>query len=194
MKISLISLTKSFGDKTLFENLTVDFPEHGTVLVTGGSGVGKTTLLRIIAGLDKRYGGSVIGVTQGSLSYAFQEHRLFPDLTALENVALVFPDEKGSEAIAAASEMLTRLGFTEAEQALYPSELSGGMKQRVSLARAFVKKSELLILDEPFKELDPALVDRVADLIREASVDRLVLTVTHESLEKLTGVTKTIQL
>ena len=194
MSIIISSLSKSFGGRTVLEGLSLELPERGTVVISGGSGVGKTTLLRIIAGLDKKYGGSLLGMPEGGVSYAFQEHRLFPGITTLENVALVFPDEKSEVAIATASEMLDRLGIGKEEQALFPSELSGGMRQRVSLARAFVKKAPILILDEPFKELDPSLVDRVAEIIEKEARERLVLLVTHEFREKIISTDLTVSL
>ena len=193
MSIVINGLSKFFDKRKIFDNFSLELPTEGTVLIAGNSGVGKTTLLRIIAGLDKKYNGALIGVPD-SISYAFQEHRLFSELTALENVALVFQDELSAEAVKKASEMLSKLGLTKDEQRLLPSELSGGMRQRVSLARAFVKDSKLLILDEPFKELDEALICTVAQIIDEKARDRLVLIVTHESSEKIINKSKTVYL
>ena len=79
--------------------------------------------------------------------------------------------------------MLTSLGFTANDMHLRPSELSGGMQSRVSLARAFIKKTDLLLLDEPTKELDTALVQKVCDLINSLSRDRLIIISTHDDLE-----------
>ena len=150
MNLTIKNLTKSFGEKNIFENFSYSFDERGVTIISGVSGKGKTTLLRIIAGLDKKHGGEVLGVERDKISYAFQEHRLFPTASALQNVALSFSQKIGNEEIEKSRKMLARLGFNDADMELMPSELSGGMCQRVSLARAFVKDSELLILDEPF--------------------------------------------
>ena len=184
MSITISHLSKSFGKKSVLKNLSCSLPDKGIVLLLGKSGAGKTTLLRIISGLDKKYEGSIIGYSTENVSYAFQEHRLFPELSALENVALAFSDESSNEARNASANMLERLGISREEQSRLPSELSGGMRQRVSLARAFVRSSSVLILDEPFKELDSELVNTVSILVEELARNRLVLISTHEMPER----------
>lgn len=180
MGISILNLTKSFDEKVIFEKLSHVFPDVGVALISGKSGCGKTTLLRIISGIDKIYGGSVD--VDGRVSFAFQEYRLLPWLNAVDNVSVAAFDSVTNEAKNAARSTLRRLGFSERDMHLYPSELSGGMKQRVSLARAFLADSDILILDEPTKELDKDLSSTVYSMIAEASTDRLVLLVTHESV------------
>ena len=155
----------------------------------GPSGVGKTTLLRIVAGLDREFSGSVTGGGLGNVSYVFQEYRLFPTLTALDNAALVFEDKsKGREA---ARLLLTELGFSEDELRLYPHGLSGGMKQRVSLARALLSDAPVLLLDEATKELDSELVSKVLGMIKKEAEHRTVIMVTHNPDEaKILGATE----
>ena len=179
MGIVIKNLTKAFGDTPIIDKLSLTFPEQGLYRIGGPSGVGKTTLLRIIAGLDTEYIGEVSGVEK--VSFAFQEYRLFPWLTALDNVVVAAFDDASSENREKAKETLMRLGFTEDEIHLRPSQLSGGMKQRVSLARAFLRSAPLLLLDEPTKELDINLVDAVREMIVEASAERLVILVTHDT-------------
>lgn len=180
MGISILNLTKAFDEKVIFDKLSHVFPTAGVALISGKSGCGKTTLLRIISGIDKIYSGSI--VVNGRVSFAFQEYRLLPWLSAVDNVTVAAFESATSEARSAAQDTLRRLGFSERDMHLYPSELSGGMKQRVSLARAFLADSEILILDEPTKELDKDLAKTVYSMISEASVDRLVLLVTHENV------------
>lgn len=176
--ISLINAKKSFDSKTVINNLTYEFPDKGVYHITGSSGSGKTTLLRIIAGLEKLDTGTVTLVE--SLSFAFQEYRLFPWLNALDNV-LVATRKAHSEAdVNNAKALLKRLGFTEEELSLLPKEMSGGMKQRVSLARAFITNSDVLLLDEPTKELDARLVNVVYEIITEMACDRLIILTTHQ--------------
>ena len=184
MGITIKNLTKAFEGNIVIDNLSFSLPSFGLFRIGGASGVGKTTLLRIIAGLDKEYSGEVVGV--GSTSFAFQEYRLFPWLSAIDNIAVASFEDTSTIQKKESEKILLRLGFNESEAHLRPSQLSGGMKQRVSLARAFMRKSDVLILDEPTKELDLKLIEVVKELICEASQDRLVIIVTHDtSLDEL---------
>lgn len=195
MSLILDSITKSFGKKTLFRDFNYSFDDVGIYAVTGESGVGKTTLLRIISGLDKDFSGTVIGGGRENVSYCFQEHRLFPTLTALKNLTdVVFP-ERSEENEALSKSLLSRLNFSESDMLLRPNELSGGMRQRVAFARAVLKKSKILILDEATKELDPALRDTVLEIIAEEAKKRLVIFVTHkaEEIDSLSAKTVTLK-
>lgn len=178
MSLSIQKLNKHFGRKYIFTDFSYEFSDRGIYLLLGNSGVGKTTLLRIIAGLDKNFGGSVLLSNASTVSVAFQEYRLFPTLTALENVMIASKDE-GEDSLLAAEALLLKLGFTKDEMNLYTDELSGGMKQRVSLARAFFANSDILLLDEPTKELNRELCDVVLQMIKDAGKERLVIVVTH---------------
>ncbi len=179
MSLSITNLTKAFGEKTLFSNFNYTFEDKGLYLIVGDSGIGKTTLLRMISGLDKNYLGLIEGGGQKNVSFAFQEYRLFPKLTAIENVTEAVYETIDESSVNEAKKMLFYLGFSQGDFNLLPSELSGGMKQRVSLARAFLKKSLILILDEPTKELDEDLCGKVRELILNESKRRLILVVTH---------------
>ena len=177
LKIDKIS--KKFDGKIVFCDFSLEFSDTGLYILTGESGIGKTTLLRMISGLDSDFSGRIIGLDDKNISYAFQEHRLFPTLTALENVTLVNGEDGDNYIEELAQKLLTRLGLSDEDMQLYPRELSGGMRQRVSLARAFLNQSEILLLDEPTKELDAALADEVRKIIFEQSTSRLVIAVSH---------------
>ena len=168
MALSIKSLKKSFGEKSIFKDFSYEFSDNGIYIISGDSGSGKTTLLRIISGLDKEYSGDVSGGGFDNVSYSFQEYRLFPMLTALKNLTVVF-HEPSDDDILSARELLSMLKFTESDMALYPRELSGGMKQRISFARAVLKKSPILILDEPTKELDSEICLIIRKIIIEES-------------------------
>lgn len=185
--LTLSNLTKSFEEKALFSNLSFAFPESGLFLLLGESGSGKTTLLRMIAGFDTAYSGSIDGGGKENVSMAFQEHRLLPSLSALGNVAEVLRAQgmPREGATTAAREALLTVGLDEADLALRPSALSGGMRQRVSLARAFALKRPILLLDEPEKELDAQLKSRLYDIIKRESKERLLIVSTHTPVDLL---------
>ena len=161
-----------YGEKTPIRDLTLILPDVGVVGVFGASGAGKTTLLRLLAGLLQPASGTIEGLAGKRISMVFQEDRLLPWLTAVENVALV---RDGSEADARA--LLAALALSaEADQ--LPRALSGGMQRRVALARALNFGGDVLLLDEPFKGLDAALCAEAAAVVR----GRFLLTViaTHD--------------
>ena len=181
MSLVIKNLNKSFAEKKIFKDFSYSFDERGVYALTGESGIGKTTLLRMIAGLDKGYEGKIS--CAGSVSLAFHEDRLFPVLTALENVVFAISDTKNEAVIADAKNMLASLGIIEKDFNLMPSELSGGMKQRVSLARAFLKDAPILLLDEPTGELDEDNAALVREIIKSEGERRLVILVTHSKKE-----------
>lgn len=194
MSLKIKNLNKSFDKKTIFRDFTYYFADSGIYAVKGDSGIGKTTLLRIIAGIDKRYSGTVSGGGVKHVSFCFQEHRLFPSLSAFDNVLKLSFGEDTHHNRSLARNMLTRLKFTESDMLLKPDELSGGMKQRVAFARAVLKDSPILLLDEATKELDAELADTVLEIIAEQAKKRLVIFVTHKEEEITRLGAKIIQL
>ena len=145
--------------------------------IMGPSGCGKTTLLRIAMGLVTPTAGTVRN-TFSRLGVVFQEPRLLPWRTALENVNLVLGDGRDTMERAAAN--LNLVGLSEAKDKL-PRELSGGMQQRVALARALAAGGDLLVLDEPFKAMDETLRYQVIGTV--AQTKAAVLLVTHDAEE-----------
>ena len=181
LKIS--HLCKRFENKLIFDDFSYTF-NNGLYLIHGSSGVGKTTLLRLIAGLDTDFSGEISGGGLVEVSVSFQEYRLFPTLTGIENVLLVY-DNPSDEDADEAKDLLITLGLTEADVNLFPHEMSGGMKLRISLARAILKKSPILLLDEPTRELNLELIQKVAKLLEEEAKDRIVIIVTHDDIDSL---------
>ncbi len=177
--ISVAHLNKSFGEQVVLENFSYSFPDTGLFCLTGESGRGKTTLLRIIAGLDTAYEGEVIAPAR--ISYLFQEKRLFPSLSTLDNL-LIISDAKGEEREnfkRRAKALLQRMNITEEDFKKKPAQLSGGMQQRVAIARALLFDAPVLLLDEPSKELDEQNKQILRELIREEATRRLVIAVSH---------------
>ena len=169
--IELDGIVKRFGDKTVYDGFCARF--EGITAVMGRSGCGKTTLLNIVASLTP-YEGTV--VKNGNISYMFQQPRLIKNLTVLENLLYVGAEENTAKAI---------LQKVEVDGALYPKQLSGGMADRASLARAFATDGGTLLMDEPFRGLDIGLKMRIFDVFETLYRDRArdVLFVTHSSLE-----------
>lgn len=173
--LTIEHLTKQFGEKTLFRDLclTVD----GPAVLWAPSGWGKTTLLRILMGLDTPTAGRVRGV--GRVAAVFQEDRLCPQLTALQNVTLVLPgsEKQYKEQI----EMdFQQLGMDAAALALPVARLSGGQKRRTALLRALWAPSDTLLLDEPFTGMDPDTLAAAAALLRTRCGTEPVLLATHD--------------
>ena len=179
MSLQINNVTKYFADKCILKNFSYTFDNSGIYAIVGDSGVGKTTLLRMIASLDKNYSGNITGGGFKKVSFAFQEYRLFPQLTALENVVFSVSDRKNEAVCEKARDMLLSLGINEADINLLPDQLSGGMKQRVSIARALISDAEILLLDEPTKELDSENCDNVLRLVKNLSQMKLVIIVSH---------------
>jgi sulfonate transport system ATP-binding protein len=169
-------LTKSFGDRTVLSGLDLDIAPGEFVALIGESGCGKTTLLRLLAGLDTADDGDLAAPPERMV--VFQEHRLLPWRRVWQNVAIGLPRAGAREA---AAQALTEVGLAGHLDA-WPVTLSGGEAQRVALARALVREPRLLLLDEPFAALDAltrikmhALVRHLVDVHRPA-----VLLVTHD--------------
>ena len=185
MALKITSVSKSFGDKELFRELSITFNETGIYSVIGGSGSGKTTLLRMISGLDNDYEGEIQNGGIQNVSFMFQEYRLFPTLTALENAVIPNGEIENGLLLEKAKKLFSELDFSEDDLNLLPDSLSGGMKQRVSFIRAFLRNTPILLLDEPTKELDEALRKKMLSIILSESKSRLLILVSHNENEHL---------
>ena len=174
--IRLLGIRKAFGDHVVFDGLNLVFPGGTTTALTGSSGCGKTTLLRLIAHLETPDTGTITGVHQGDIAYAFQEPRLFPQLTAFDNAVCVMQDPKQKDFV----HTLFREAGLETAKMLYPSQLSGGMRQRLSVLRALASGRKLILLDEPVKELDAETAGLLRGIIRRHTAGHTVIWVTHD--------------
>lgn len=183
----------SFSNSPLFQNLNLRFQGPGVVGILGPSGCGKSTLIRLLSGLQKPSTGEILG-TSASQGFVFQESHLLSWRTCFENVALPFElqgfksrSQSSSEAIN--TKVMQALKAVSLEQAkdLYPSQLSGGMKMRVSLARSFVTQPEILFCDEPFSALDEITRENLQFYLRQQVEERksTCFFVTHSLSEAL---------
>ena len=180
--LKLLRIEKSFGDKRVLDGVSLTVKPGECAMLFGASGCGKTTLLRIAAGLEKKDAGEV--ERRGETAVVFAEPRLFPTATVLENVTAVMRRDKRDkkEAKKKAEAILNAFGLGGAES-LYPSELSTGMAARVSLARAVAYDAAIYLMDEPFKSLDVGIKQSVVSYLREFLSDKAVLIISHDSAE-----------
>ena len=191
--LQINSVSKKFDEKVLFTDLSYTF-EKGIYLIKGESGKGKTTLLRMIAGLDNEYDGEIIGGGAKNVSFSFQEYRLFEQLNAIENVTIIF-DKNTAESTKIAKKTLDALGICGNDQMLYPGEMSGGMKLRVSIARALCKDAPILLLDEPSRELNAEYIKKIADTLNARKDVQTIIVVTHDdSIEGMLNSPKTLKI
>ncbi|EFW08247.1 amino acid ABC transporter [Streptococcus anginosus 1_2_62CV] len=189
--LELKNISKRFGEKQIISDLNLKVPEKQILAIVGPSGGGKTTLLRMLAGLETIDSGDIIYngeelpldelEKRNLLGFVFQDFQLFPHLTVLENLTLSPIKTKHftkEDAEKKAIGLLTRLGLAEYAKA-YPYSLSGGQKQRVALARAMMIDPEIIGYDEPTSALDPELRLEVEKLIlqnRELGMTQIVVT------------------
>ena len=174
-KLEICGLTKRFGEKTLFEDLDLTLAEPAVLWAP--SGWGKTTLLRILMGLEAPDSGTVQGV--GRVGAVFQEDRLCPQLTAVQNVELVLPEGKTQYKTQIVSDF-QRFGYDEQALTLPARKLSGGQKRRAALLRALWAGCDTLLLDEPFTGMDPELVSHAAAAVVRLAARRDTVLVTHD--------------
>lgn len=175
--VAVTDVSKRFGENTVFRGLNMTFEKDLVTCIVGPSGQGKTTLLRIIAGLEDADVGRITG-NESSVSYLFQEDRLLPWLNTFDNMALSVINE-GNAAKEGVKRMAEVLEISDALWKL-PEELSGGMRHRTALGRTFLADASLVLLDEPFRGLDIELKNRIIDRIwKKATNHKTVIMVTH---------------
>jgi len=196
MQLDLTDIHKRFDGQSALDGVTLRLADFHSLALLGPSGGGKSTLLRIIAGLETPDSGSVEinGVPlvfsdeqllqhRRTIGTVFQAFNLFPHLSALENITLPLEKVHGysrDEAVAYAYELLSRFQL-QPHAGKKPAQLSGGQQQRVAIARAIAAKPRFLLFDEPTSALDPEMTAEVLDIIAELRREgRDLILVTHE--------------
>ncbi|MBN1068490.1 ABC transporter ATP-binding protein [Clostridium botulinum] len=182
MKIEIKNLSKAYNNEIVFERFNLTLENSKVNCIVGKSGCGKSTLLNMLAGILKFDDGEISGITKNEVSYIFQEDRLIEWLTVEEN--LIFALKKYYDKLELKEKIksiLSLLGLEDVKNK-YPEELSGGMKQRVNIARAFGKPSKIILMDEPFKSLDYTLKYKIIDEFKNIMLNenRTVVLVTHD--------------
>lgn len=184
MMFGLDNVTAGYGDKEVLHGCSLTLAPRGITVLTGPSGRGKTTVLRLLAGLESPRSGTVHAPK--SPAVLFQENRLFPHRTVLEQITDVLPRQRRDEG----NSWLELAQLTGDAEEL-PAALSGGMARRLALARAMALGGDCLLLDEPFTGVDPLRRARFLERLADWPVP--ILLITHDPLEQSVG-TKTISL
>jgi putative hydroxymethylpyrimidine transport system ATP-binding protein len=184
--VRIEGLTLRYGARTIFENLDLELNGGEFTVLLGTSGVGKSSLLKIVAGLARPSEGRVTATDKLPLrqriAYMGQQDLLYPWLSVLENVMLGSRLRSEAPDRERALHLLGRVGLSERAKA-QPSELSGGMRQRCAIARTLYEDRPIVLMDEPFSALDTFTRARVQDLAAELLQGRTTLLITHDPLE-----------
>ena len=164
------------GQPAVLEDVNLTLPDQGVCAVMGPSGSAKTTFLRLLAGLEVPQSGTIMGTEGQKVIMLFQEDRLLPWCTVLENILMAMPYFDQQEA-----NRLLQLVELGDSGAAFPQSLSGGMKRRVAQARAMAANPDTLLLDEPVNGLNVDMKERIAPTLRVAA--RLIIVTTHDQAE-----------
>lgn len=175
MSIIITNLCKQFDNNEVLKNVNITLKDNSIYCLMGASGIGKTTLLRILMGLEHADSGSISGIDTKSISCMFQEDRLILNLSAIDNVRIVLRGKTNRKEIR--NNLLSILPDDSLDMPV--SSLSGGMKRRVALARALSYPGKFIILDEPFTGLDKDTKLNVIDYILKMRNNRTLLIATH---------------
>lgn len=168
-----IDICKKYGDKTVLHNVNAVFEDGRCTVLMGKSGAGKTSLLRILAGLESPDSGTVENRFKGKISFVFQENRLIEGKSVLENILCVAPDRERAELY------LEKVGLLT-DKNKKAGELSGGMKRRLSLARALAYGGEVFYMDEPLRELDSGTEHEMIELLKEELPGKSAILIVHD--------------
>ncbi|MDD3810714.1 MAG: ATP-binding cassette domain-containing protein [Bacteroidales bacterium] len=187
LNLKLSHVSKHFGDRKVLDDFSLDIRPGTVTCLFGPSGCGKTTILNLLAGLMVPTGGSIKGFQNQRISYIFQEVRILPWKTVLANVLFplngLMPQE---DALRHAREFIRMVGL-EKEECRFPGQLSGGMRQRISIARAFAYPSSAILMDEAFQNLDRKLKFNILESFKNIWTKdrRTVVFVTHDEEEAI---------
>ena len=178
--IKIMNLTKYYEDSCIFFEYNTTIPLNKVTCILGESGRGKTTLLRILLGLEQKDGGSIEGMDGLSTSVVFQEDCLCEDFDAITNVAMVLPKSISKNEIRKHLEMV---GLKADELTKAVKYYSGGMRRRVALVRSIMKAAEITFMDEPLKGLDGKTKEKVVGYIKTYALGKTMVIVTHDETE-----------
>ena len=186
--LEIKNISKFYQKKAILDNVSIQVPQGQIAVLLGGSGVGKSTMIRILAGLESSYDGKITfnnsSLHRQDIGMVFQDFNLFNNLTVEQNITVpleIVHKVEHEKAVARAHELLKKYELLDRKD-LYPYNLSGGQKQRVALARSLAKQPKVLCLDEPTSALDPVLTSSIAQNIIELADQNLsIIIATHDT-------------
>ena len=182
VNVEIKDLTKIYNDKTIFNKFSIELLSDKVNCIVGESGCGKSTFLNIIAGLTSKNEGIIKEVNNKDISYIFQEDRLIEWLTIYDNLKMSLRKYAKKDELEERINYILEIIDLKDVKNKYPSQLSGGMRQRINIARAIGKPSKIILMDEPFKSLDYkikySIIDELKDII--FNEERIVIMVTHD--------------
>lgn len=172
-------ISKSYGNKIVLKNFNIDIREGQTTFMLGKSGSGKTTFSKIVLGLEKIDTGEISGLDGKKISVVFQEDRLMENMTIGSNLKMTVDSHINRKQIA---EKMEKIGLFQALETKI-SELSGGMKRRISILRAFLIEFDLIVMDEPFRGLDEETKEKVMNFVIQNIKGKTAIIITHNKDE-----------
>jgi polar amino acid transport system ATP-binding protein len=198
--IKVTNLCKSFAGHVLLDNISFDIKQGSCTAIAGSSGAGKTTLMRMLNGLEQPNGGIIlvdnievntsnIQAVRNTVGFVFQNFNLFPHMTVLENIIftpLKILKMNKDEVLKRATELLLKFHLHEIKNS-YPSKISGGQKQRVAIIRCLMMNPKIIILDEPTSALDPRMINELSEsisLLQNLGVTLLIITHQYNFIQK----------
>lgn len=183
--IEIKSLSKIYKGEFLYKDFDIAFERGKVTVITGPSGGGKTTLLRLMIGVEKYEKGRVLGLERENVAFVFQEDRLLEWLSVYENIAYVLKSYRGYDEMETVVQEVLEIVELWAYKEYKIKDLSGGMQRRVALARALAYKSTVLLMDEPFKGLDDDLKYRIMNRLKKLwkEEEKTVIMITHSQTE-----------
>lgn len=185
--LEIKNISKFYQKKAILDDVSFQVPQGHIAVLLGGSGVGKSTMIRILAGLESSYNGRLVfnnaPLRRQDIGIVFQDFNLFNNLTIEQNISLpleIVHNIEHAKAVTRAHELLEKYELLDKKD-LYPYNLSGGQKQRVALARTLAQHPKVLCLDEPTSALDPVLTASVArNIIELADQNLSIIIATHD--------------
>lgn len=172
-------ISKSYGNKIVLKNFNIDIREGQTTFVLGKSGSGKTTFSKIVLGLEKIDTGEISGLDGKKISVVFQEDRLMENMTICSNFKMTVDSHINRKQIV---EKMEKIGLFQPLETKI-SELSGGMKRRISILRAFLIEFDLIVMDEPFRGLDEETKEKVMNFVIQNIKGKTAIIITHDKDE-----------
>jgi NitT/TauT family transport system ATP-binding protein len=179
MNIELVNISKAFDGEQVIENFNATIEENKITCIMGESGIGKTTLINMVIGLEKPDSGKILGIDQRKIGVVFQEDRLCEEFNCIQNLRIVCNEDINDNEL---TSLLYDLGLGEA---IYKkvSLLSGGMKRRLVIGRALIFDADIVIMDEPFRGLDKEIYIKIVELVKKKTQNKTLIVVTHSMEE-----------